>query len=130
MGEQNVDWMNVTRVQVRDNPASFLLELPSQVDADDPDGLITVPGQFIMTIPEAMELAATLLRLVVQGKPLRQGGSGEADNKPGTGMPLAEIAGWLREMGLTKAGMCEMGEREHLFGQVASLTPGVSSPQG
>jgi uncharacterized protein DUF6907 len=127
MGERQFDSIMVSRKQVGGGQPVFLIEAPgTMADAKDPDGLIKVPGQFIMTILEAMELAATLLHLAVWGKPLQQGGGEDNPQQPETGMPSAAAARWLREMGLTDADIRQMGETEPLFAQMTAALSAAS----
>lgn len=55
-----------------------------------------------LTPSDGADLRAGALRLVAQGKPLRQGTQPGDHDEPGpeTGLPLAEAARWLCEMGL------------------------------
>jgi hypothetical protein len=119
VGERYLGFIGVSRRQVRDGQPAILIDMCSSEGApDDPDGLI-------MTIPEAMDLAVTLLRLAIQGKPIRHGDGDEIGGEPGdeTGIPLAEAARWLCEMGLTVAEIREMAETEPLFAQMAAALP-------
>lgn len=62
-GGRELDHINVSRIQVRDGDPILLVEPPDMGTVDDQEGLITVPGQFILTLSDAADLAAALLKM-------------------------------------------------------------------
>ena len=116
-GERCLDWINVSRKQVRDGQPVILIEAPGQADAEDPDGLITVPGQFIVTTAEAVDLAVTLLNLAASQE-MRLADADQDSGKSGPAVPggvALEAAGALVNVAA-------------LADSAASYAPGDQSP--
>lgn len=58
---QCCDYLNIARVQVRDHEQVVVVTHPPVSDALDPDGVLSVPGQFALTFAEARDAAVALL---------------------------------------------------------------------